>query len=168
MPENGVTWRLDIHQAGNVSSRDIEGPTAAGLALDQLATALDGVAIQPDWTEAARTVELAETIDRSLARGRTIDLHNEEFSDIGTFKGTMASIGCGLLLVGLLIIVLAAIVRTLAVEFGFKKLANALSIWPYVLLAVLGVYLLLQFLVFVGKAPDRRKSDTGEAEPDSP
>ena len=45
------------------------------------------------WADAARAVELADTVPRSLAKGRAIDLHQEEFSELGTFRGTMASLG---------------------------------------------------------------------------
>ena len=50
------------------------------------------------WPDAARTIELAETIPRSVKRGRGIDLHQEEFSELGTFRGTMASLGCGIII----------------------------------------------------------------------
>jgi len=53
------------------------------------------------WDDAARAIELAETVPRSVAKGRAIDLHQEEFSELGTFKGTMASLGCGLVLAAL-------------------------------------------------------------------
>lgn len=156
MPEQHKPWRLEVYQGGQTTSRDIEAEPTPAMALDQLAAAIAGAEVHPDWTEASRCVELAETIDRSLARGRTIDLHREEFSDIGTFKGTMASIGCGLLLAAMVIIFLAAALRTIAVDAGFHRLANVLGLWPYALLAVLGIYLVLQFLVFIGKSPDRR------------
>ena len=71
----------------------------------------------------SRTVELAETIDTSLARGRTIDLHREDFTDIGTFKGTMTSLGCGLLMVGLALTVFVAVAGGVAAQMGWNQLA---------------------------------------------
>ena len=59
------------------------------------------------WADAARAIELAETVPRSLARGRSIDLHREEFTEMGTFRGTMASLGCGLIMLALMVIIFA-------------------------------------------------------------
>ncbi len=123
------------------------------VALEKLAAARAGQEVDPTWAEAARTVELAETIDTSLARGRTIDLHREEFTDIGTFKGTMASLGCGLLMAGLALVVFVAMVRVLAVQAGWNGVVQILDFWPYLLLAVLGIFLVLQLLVLIGKPP---------------
>lgn len=113
------------------------------------------------WTDAARALEIAETVPRSLARGRAIDLHHEEFSELGTFKGTMASLGCGIVLLALLIVVvatlLAGISREVGWEFG-KSLANA---WPVVVLAALVAFLGLQVLpLLVG--PPRPPPGPGE------
>ena len=101
------------------------------------------------WPDAARTIELAETIPRSVKRGRGIDLHQEEFSELGTFRGTMASLGCGIIMVGLFVVFIATLVggvaRAARWEFG-ERLA---SIWPYVILATLLLFLVLQFLPFL-------------------
>ncbi len=86
-------------------------------------------------------------------RGRTIDLHREEFTDIGTFKGTMASLGCGLLMAGLALVVFVAMFRVLAVQAGWNGVVQILDFWPYLLLAVLGIFLVLQLLVLIGKPP---------------
>ena len=101
------------------------------------------------WPDAARTIELAETIPRSVKRGRGIDLHQEEFSELGTFRGTMASLGCGIIMIGLFIVFIATLVggvaRAARWDFG-ERLA---SIWPYVILATLLLFLVLQFLPFL-------------------
>ncbi len=108
-----------------------------------------------DWAAAARAVELAETVPRSLLKGRAIDLHQEEFSELGTFRGTMASLGCGLILAALLVLVIATLVGGIANEFDWqfgKRLAGA---WPLLVLTVLGVFLLLQLLPTIAGV-DRR------------
>ncbi len=107
LPENWSPWQLETRGATGTSTRDFDTWNPASAAIAKLQTLLGGEEVDPTWTEAARTVELAETIDTSLKRGRTIDLHHEEFSDIGTFKGTMASVGCGILMAGLALVVLA-------------------------------------------------------------
>jgi predicted dehydrogenase len=98
------------------------------------------------WPDAARAVELAETVPRSLAKGRAIDLHQEEFSEIGTFRGTMASLGCGLVLAALLLLLLATLVGGVARAAGWQFGERIAGVWPQIVLAVLGVFLALQFL----------------------
>jgi len=98
------------------------------------------------WSDAARAIELAETVPRSLAKGRAVDLHQEEFSEMGTFRGTMASAGCGLLLAALLLLVIATLVGGIAHEFGWDLGARIAAIWPAVVLVALGGFLLLQLI----------------------
>ncbi len=132
--------------------------------LDQLASQVAGSgppadsarsdAIPPaSWSDAARAIELADTVPRSLAKGRAIDLHQEEYSELGTFRGTMASLGCGIILAALGLLLVAALVGGLANEFGWdlgKRIAGA---WPVVALVVLGGFLVLQILpLLVGES----------------
>ena len=98
------------------------------------------------WADASRAIELADTVPRSLARGRGIDLHQEEFSELGTFRGTMASLGCGIILAALLLVVMATLVGGIANEFGWDFGGRLAGTWPIVALVVLGGFLVLQFL----------------------
>jgi hypothetical protein len=107
----------------------------------------DDVLIGPaEWADAARAIELAETVPRSLARGRAIDLHQEEFSELGTFRGTMASLGCGIVLLGLLVIVLATLVGGIAHETGWGFGEQLAGLWPWIMLVTLVLFLSLQLL----------------------
>jgi len=155
MPEADDAWRLELRTADGSSVQEYPTWKAPETALEMLSLATVDVETESNWNDAARAVELADAIDRSLAKGRTIDLHNEEFSDVGTFKGTMASAGCGLLAVGLVLVVVVALIHTLAAQAGWNRLARMLDGWPYLVLVVLGIFLLLQLLVFVGKGADR-------------
>ena len=101
------------------------------------------------WPDAARTIELAETIPRSVKRGRGIDLHQEEFSELGTFRGTMASLGCGIIMVGLFIVFVATLVGGVARAAGWDFGERLASIWPYAILTTLLLFLVLQFLPFL-------------------
>lgn len=101
------------------------------------------------WADAARAVELADTVPRSLAKGRAIDLHQEEYSELGTFRGTMASLGCGIILAALVLVVMAALVGGLAHEFGWGFGGWLAGTWPLVALVALGGFLLLQLLPLV-------------------
>lgn len=155
MPDRGA-WQLEVRGTSNMEDPHWD---PAAMALEKLAAAMQSEQTEPTWAQASRTVELAETIDRSLAKGRTIDLHQEEFTDIGTFKGTMTSIGCGLLVAGLVLVVVVALLHLLAVQAGWGKLANLLDHWPILLLVVCGLYLLLQPLAFIGRP--RQTQDKG-------
>lgn len=113
---------------------------------DEPSTTEVGAVPAATWADAARAIELADTVPRSLAKGRAIDLHQEEFSDLGTFRGTMASLGCGIILAALVLVVLAALVGGLAHEFGWGFGGWLAGTWPFVALVALGGFLLLQVL----------------------
>jgi len=129
--------------------------------LDRLAGAMPPSVIPPAaWPDAARAVELAETVPRSLARGRAIDLHQEEFSEIGTFRGTMASLGCGLVLAALLLLLLATLVGGVARAAGWPLGERLAAAWPQIVLVSLCIFLALQFLpllVDAGKPSGRSR-----------
>ncbi|MFM8707664.1 MAG: hypothetical protein ACKOHK_06180 [Planctomycetia bacterium] len=133
----------------------------AGVMLDVLNDRLAPAAVAPaTWSDAARAIELAETVPRSLAKGRAIDLHQEEFSELGTFRGTMASLGCGLVLAALFVLVLATLVGGIAREAGWEWGERIAGIWPQVVLAVLGLFLALQILPLLvgGSQPGTTKN----------
>ncbi len=107
----------------------------------------DDTTVSPaTWADAARGIELAETVPRSLAKGRAIDLHREEFSELGTFRGTMASLGCGLILAALFLVIAAAILGGVAKAIGWEFGERVAGAWPIVAIVVLGGFLLLQLL----------------------
>ena len=153
MPDAGP-WRLEI-RAGDQEQREFfDDWSAAAVALEKLRTAIAGRPVEADWSVASRSVELAEAIDRSLARGRTIELHDEEFTDVGTFKGTMTSVGCGLLIGGLVIIVVLAVLDLVARQMGWQWAGGLLGLWPYVLLGLLGLFLAVQLVLKVAAPGD--------------
>jgi hypothetical protein len=125
----------------------------------------DDATAAASWADAARAIELAETVPRSLAKGRAVDLHREEFSEMGTFRGTMASLGCGLIMAALLVVVAATLVAGIAREFGWKAAGSLADAWPAIVLAVLGVFLVLQLLpLLVGAG----REDRPPGRPDAP
>jgi len=152
MPCDTTRWRLEIRSAGGQREESF-AYSAGSEALERLHQAISGHPVAPDWADAARCVELAETIERSLLKGRTIELHREDFSDVGTFKGFMTSLGCGLLIAALLLIFLALIVQKIAEKAGWVRLAAFLGFWPYLLLAIFAVFLLLQLVLKVTHPP---------------
>jgi uncharacterized membrane protein YcjF (UPF0283 family) len=101
------------------------------------------------WQAAARTVEVADAIERSMLKGRTIELHFEQFSEQSTFKGLMTSLGCGLLIAALGVILAAGLIGD---AFDLPWAGG----WHFALLAVLVIFLLLQLIprIVFGQASD--------------
>jgi predicted dehydrogenase len=106
--------------------------------------------------DAARAIDLAEAVPRSLARGRAIDLHQEEFSELGTFRGTMASLGCGLVLLALVVLLAATLVGGIARELDWEFGAAVAGAWPVVVLGALVAFLALQVLPTLAGVDRRR------------
>jgi len=148
-------WQLDIRptdalQPESLSIPDWNAPAAALKKLEDAIrkrgdVAADHATAAEDWHDAARSVELAETVVRSLARGRTIEVQHEELSEAGTFKSLMTALGCGLLLVAVFVFILLG------------------PLWgPRVLLFVLGLFLVLQLLLAVATRGSKRESGRGD------
>ncbi len=144
IPEEG-DWTLDVWRGSEKTSQRYPGWDPAAAAVERLEKMVAGEQPLPAWVDACRAIELTETIDRSLAKGRTIELHLEDHSEQSTFKGTMTSLGCGLLVVALLIMLVAAV----AGRLGLPLVRH----WAAVLVALLGLFLALQAfrLVFAAK-----------------
>lgn len=157
--DGGAARSLD---RGAVMLADVERAVAARTATsppghDTADTAADGATIAAaTWDDAARAIELAETVPRSLVRGRAIDLHQEEYTDLGTFKGMMASVGCGLVLLGLLVVIVATLLAGIARAAGWDLLERVVAVWPAALLAILGAFLALQVIPLLVGSDDGR------------
>jgi len=137
-PDGDEPWTLELRQQGKTTTEtfaDWDGPLAA---IERFEAAMTGGPIEPDWTAASQDLELADAVERSLRRGRTVELHYEDHTEEASFKGIMAAGGCGLLLLALLLVVAA----TTAAHFGLPLA----QFWPVGLLLVLGAFLAMQFL----------------------
>ncbi len=84
-------------------------------------------------------MELADTIEISLRRGRMIDVHHQQLTEELAFKGMMSAAGCGVLLV---LPPLLLLVGWLAELIGLP----VAHYWPHGLLALLATFLLVQLL----------------------
>lgn len=145
----GRAWRLDVQREGDTASQTFDATNSPAEVLALLPDALGGDApAELDWLAASRTMELTDAVEHSLQRGRSIDLHYETPTEHATFKGLMSGVGCFLLLGGLVVLVVA----TAAMHAGVPLAVY----WPYLLLAVLGIFLLLQLLGFVFPHNERR------------
>ena len=143
----GQPTELELVVGGKSSRETFPAWSPAAAAVAELESAMAGRAPVPSWPDACRDVELTEAIARSLTKGRTIELHDEEHSEHGTFKGTMTSLGCGLLVASLMVLVVAAALAKVTGNafFGYA---------PYLILGVLGVFLVLQSLKLVFPSDD--------------
>ena len=118
-----------------------QSPIAAATgAIDRFARAVEAEdASASTWLQALRAMELTDSIEISLRRGRMIDVHDQQLTEELAFKGTMSAFGCGLLLV---IIPALLVIGWVAGLVGIP----VAQYWPHVLLAILALFLGLQFL----------------------
>ena len=84
-------------------------------------------------------MELTDSIEISLRRGRMIEIHDQQLTEQLAFKGTMAALSCGVLV---LLVPLLLVAGWIAGLFGIP-VANY---WPHVLLVLLALFLGLQLL----------------------
>ena len=84
-------------------------------------------------------MELADTIEISLRRGRMIDVHHQQLTEQMAFKGTMSALGCGVLMI---LPPLLLLIGWLAELAGLP----VASYWPHALLMVFLAFLVFQFL----------------------
>jgi predicted dehydrogenase len=150
--DDDAPWTLETTTGGTSERKEFPGWNAAAAELDALADAISGVSPQPDWVDACRSIELTETIERSLKKSRTIELYYEEYTEDATFKGTMTSIGCGLLVLTIFVLALAGVAEQMKIPY--------VGAWRYVLVAVFLVFLLLQLVMLTsGKKPSGKADD---------
>lgn len=159
--DDASQWTLTAEPGGRVERAAFDR-AATILGLLEGSSSGGTVVAAAMWDDAARAIELAETVPRSLAKGRAIDLHQEEFSELGTFKGTMASLGCAIVLGGLFVLLLATLVGGIAKEAGWEFGERIAGVWPVAVLVVLGAFLLLQLLpLLIGSIPPDRGGPAG-------
>jgi hypothetical protein len=107
--------------------------------------------LSPAWIDVCHDLEAAEAIDRSLIRGRTVNVTTDEPSEEEAFKGIMAAGGCLTLVISLGLFLLAGVVEALQLPI------RELPVWrfsPLLPLAPIIIFLLLQ--LFRLAVPPRR------------
>ncbi len=99
------------------------------------------------WMETfSATLELAEAVDKSLRRRRTVDVHFDTGSERGVFKSQMTAIGCGVLTFMMLGMVAYLIVAQLVkLPDWVLHIARILWITPLV------IFLIAQLLLPVAR-----------------
>ncbi|MBX7072461.1 MAG: hypothetical protein K1X71_04885 [Pirellulales bacterium] len=137
LPDEG-TARLDVQWETGNDTYEFQPADGAEAAMTRLQHELSDGNRASRWPLACRAVELADSIQRSLEKGRTVELHQEDYTEDNTFKGAMTSLGCGLLWGSLLVLVIGVVLAGFGLGFA--------EYWPQLVLVVLGFFLLLQFL----------------------
>jgi predicted dehydrogenase len=102
------------------------------------------------WGELARAIELVDAVERSVRRRRTIDVYFDTPSERGIFKTQMTAVGCSLLVLTLgAVVVYLGLAAAIVLPPLLKNVLVGLIFTP------LGIFLILQFLVFVARPAAR-------------
>jgi hypothetical protein len=148
---SACAWTAEVHGASWKIDRANDSSVPAGL-LTQLKKIIEQPESASDqWLSACRDQEVAEAVDRSLARGRTIELFGEGHTEEDSFKGVMAVGGCLLLMMALGVVFVATVVEGLRLPMRDWLVWKY---WPIYLLVPVVVFLLLQFLQLAIKRDD--------------
>lgn len=94
---------------------------------------------ESNWTAALEAMELADSIEISLRRRRTIDVHHQQLTEHLAFKGSMAAAGCAVILV------LPPLLLLVGWVAGMLGLPVA-DYWPHALATMLALFAALQLL----------------------
>jgi hypothetical protein len=142
-----VTWELETLADDQEDRQTLELYDPPGAAIEQLADAIaetnaERRAARSTWDAATRAMEVVDAVELSLEKGRTIDVYQQQLTERLAFRGTMAALGCGLLLVGFVAIVLVSLLGGAEEAVGHRLLPA----WPLVLLAVLAFFLVMQVI----------------------
>lgn len=152
LQEGGPAWTLECVTGNRAEKKEFDGWDVAASALEDLTTVIEGGKLPADWVDACRAIELTETIDRSLKKSRTVELYYEDYTEDATFKGTMASVGCGLLVLTMLVLGMAGIAEQMKIPY--------VGVWRYVLLGLFVAFLLVQLIMLTtGK---KRAAEAGD------
>jgi predicted dehydrogenase len=110
------------------------------------------------WRDATAAMEIVDTIGLSLDKGRNLEVHPQRLTQELAFRGAMSAFGCGLLLLGMMVLFVAGVMGDVVGLQLFK-------LWPWALLTVLTLFLLLQIVPWL--ATKRSPSAPGDATSDS-
>lgn len=107
------------------------------------------------WPQALAAMELADTIEISLRRGRMIEVHQQQLTEQMAFKGTMSALGCGVLMLLPPLLLFCGWVAELV---GLP--VNVARSWRYILLGLLLAFLGLQLIpkLLFKKSPEARET----------
>ena len=153
-PSGSIQWQLETSFGERQDVQPLTAIYAAQSAIARFAAAVaetnaEKRATVSTWEAATRDMEVVDAVELSLQKGRTIEVFQQQLTEQLAFRGTMAAIGCGLLLVAFFAVVAVAMLGG-AEGILQQRLAPA---WPLLLLAVLAFFLLLQAIPMLVQKP---------------
>ncbi len=158
MPHRGAwSLRIDGDSPQEFIARDDEQLAAAWRTVRQAVDRSQPVAV---WSSLCHDFDAVGSIDRSIQRGRTVELLADSQSEEDNFKGVMAVGGCLTLTAVLLVLLLAAVVEGLQLPI---RDSVAWRFWPMYLLGPIVLFLGLQLLGLFARPnhPHPSAADTG-------
>lgn len=156
--EPADAWQLEISAGDRNDVLPVTTWDAARTAIDELSAVLpaNGTGRSESastWPAATAAMEIVDAIELSLQKGRTIEVHPQQLTERLAFRGTMAAFGCGLLFLGFFALIGAGL-------FGDLLGVPLKAIWPWLLLGVLAIFLLLQAVPWLAtKRPSSEPPD---------
>lgn len=156
-------WSVAVVAEGQQAKPPVPDFDAAHDAMQRFAEAVTAGTAKSEnatstWSAATRAMEVVDAATLSLQKGRTMDVLQQQLTERLAFQGTMAAIGCGLLLLGFCVVVLIAMLGGIEGLAGQKFLPS----WPVVMLAVLAFFLLLQGVPLLATKSQRRRPQRHE------
>lgn len=127
---------------------------AARMSLDEFAASLTGGDAPAEWPELVKVFETLDATQRSVKRRRTIELHFEPMSERATFKTQMTAMGCGVLMLTLLLVLVYLAIASLVPQSpqpgdlpdGWERVRGILQIGRVFVFAPPAIFLMLQLL----------------------
>jgi hypothetical protein len=107
------------------------------------------------WDKATRAMEVVDAVEMSLQKGRTIEVFQQQLTERLAFRGVMSAVGCGVLMLGLLVTFVVSLVGGL--ESVVKE--PLVPAWSTILLIVLALFLLLQAVPLLLSRRQRKQGD---------
>lgn len=139
--ENSRPIKLVASPAGENQTAELESADASQSSIQRFIDAFSSPAGDQtsSWSRALAAMELTDTIEIALRRGRMIEVHQQQLTEQMAFKGTMSAVGCGVLLI---IPPIVLLLGWIAGEMGL----SISKYWPHALLAMLGLFLGFQLI----------------------
>lgn len=158
--EQGRAIRQTTSHRGQSESQAFESVDLATVAIERFLDATRrGTGEQSTWGRALQAMELADTIEISLRRGRMIEVHQQQLTEELAFKGTMSALGCGVLMV---LPPLLLVLGWLAEKVGLPLWSY--RSWPYLLLATFALFLAIQLIPKLLLPPRTGETSAGKRE----
>jgi hypothetical protein len=152
------TWQLTTTTDGHTSAQHLDVYHAPQIAVEQLEAAVvdqarEHPAVAPTWDSATRAMEVVDAVTLSLEKGRTIDVFQQQLTERLAFRGMMAALGCGLLVVSFFVIVFVTLLGGAEGPAGQRLMPS----WQFILLGVMSFFLLLQAVPLLASKSRKRR-----------